>query len=215
MTVFTIGRNGNQPFPIQGERVSSEHARVTIDEQGRWLLEDLNSSNGTYIYDSSGRLIHIRRKEIDEYTRIVLADATPMGATFYAHHLLEHNKDEYRSEFKYLLELYGRLHDERQRLEHRIKQRRIWLNFIPGLVSCLIGLLMRVVFPDDRMLLIAMMSASTTLLSLLVSLINNSDNRLRLHVEKMQRLVTCPKCGRPLSDYDLTNQLCPACKSHA
>ena len=213
--VFEIGKAGNQPFPINGERVSAKHARVTIDEAGRWILEDLCSTNGTYIYDDAGQLVRVGRKEIQEFTRIVLSDTTPMGASFYAHHLLEDNINDYRAEFRFLLEKAGRLYAERRLLKKRIKERRMLSNLIPGTVSCLLGLVVRIFFPDEMMLLIGSMSVMTTVLSLLVAWINNRDERLQELSYRIQNLLACPKCGRPLSEYDLNNQLCPACKSHA
>lgn len=213
--VFEIGKTGNQPFPINGERVSAKHARVTIDAAGRWILEDLCSTNGTYVYDDAGKLVRVGRKEIQEFTRIVLSDTTPMGASFYAHHLLENDTNDYRAEFRFLIEKFGRLHSERSRLEKQIKDRRLLLNFIPGTVSCFFGLTVRIFFPDEMMLLIGSMSAMTTVLSLLVAWINNKDERLQELSCRMQHLLACPKCGRPLSEYDFANQQCPACKSHA
>ncbi len=213
--VFEIGKTGNQPFPIDGERVSTRHACVTIDDGGRWILEDLGSTNGTYVYDDAGKLVRVGRKEIQEFSRIVLADTTPMGASFYAHHLLENNPNDYRAEFRFLIEKSGRLYAERRFLEKKIKERRMLLNLIPGTVSCLLGLVVRIFFPDEMMLLIGTMSVMTTVLSLFVAWINNRDGRLQELSYRIQNLLACPKCGRPLSEYDLSNQLCPACKSHA
>ena len=39
--IYVIGRTGNQPFKIASESVHGEHAKITITEQGKWILEDL------------------------------------------------------------------------------------------------------------------------------------------------------------------------------
>jgi pSer/pThr/pTyr-binding forkhead associated (FHA) protein len=47
-TEVTIGRDPNCDFPILDEAVSAHHARVSF-HHSQWWLEDLNSTNGTFI----------------------------------------------------------------------------------------------------------------------------------------------------------------------
>ena len=54
MKQFILGTEGNQPFEIKQTGVSHQHARVTIDDNGVWTLEDLNSTNGTFVRDENG-----------------------------------------------------------------------------------------------------------------------------------------------------------------
>ena len=49
MLEVIIGKVGTQKFAINGERVSRQHAKITVTDSGLWILEDLNSTNGTYI----------------------------------------------------------------------------------------------------------------------------------------------------------------------
>src|SRR6185436_11179841 len=44
----TIGRDPNCDFPILDEAVSAHHARVSF-HHSQWWLEDLSSTNGTFI----------------------------------------------------------------------------------------------------------------------------------------------------------------------
>ena len=44
----TIGRDPNSDFPILDEAISAHHARVSY-HHSQWWLEDLNSTNGTFI----------------------------------------------------------------------------------------------------------------------------------------------------------------------
>jgi len=47
-TEVTIGRDPNCDFPILDEAISAHHARVSF-HHSQWWLEDLNSTNGTFI----------------------------------------------------------------------------------------------------------------------------------------------------------------------
>jgi len=44
----TIGRDPNCEFPILDEAISAHHARISY-HHSQWWLEDLNSTNGTFI----------------------------------------------------------------------------------------------------------------------------------------------------------------------
>jgi len=44
----TIGRDPNCDFPIVDESISAHHARISY-HHSQWWLEDLNSTNGTFI----------------------------------------------------------------------------------------------------------------------------------------------------------------------
>jgi diguanylate cyclase (GGDEF)-like protein len=48
---FGIGRSSRNELPLDQESVSRNHARITFDGRDYWL-EDLNSTNGTFINDS-------------------------------------------------------------------------------------------------------------------------------------------------------------------
>ena len=82
MKEVIIGKEGTQKFAINAPRVSRQHAKITILDSGQWILEDLNSTNGTYIIYENDELVQIKRINITEFTRIVLADQTSMGLRF-------------------------------------------------------------------------------------------------------------------------------------
>ncbi len=46
---FLIGRGKHCQLVIDSAKVSREHAAITIEDGGGWVLEDLGSSNGTFI----------------------------------------------------------------------------------------------------------------------------------------------------------------------
>lgn len=44
----TIGRDPNCDFPVMDDAISAHHARISY-HHSQWWLEDLNSTNGTFI----------------------------------------------------------------------------------------------------------------------------------------------------------------------
>lgn len=62
-----IGRKGDQKLNIPERTVSGRHCSLTPTGAGRWLLEDLGSTNGTYIND-----IRIASQEVTVSTEVKL-----------------------------------------------------------------------------------------------------------------------------------------------
>lgn len=214
---FDIGRKGTQNFSLAGrEKVSDLHARITIDDD-TWTVEDLGSVNGTYIVNRHGDIVQIRRKRITAFTRVILADTTAMGYSFFPYHLTLSDPKDYREEFRRMACQYQEMKQERAQLEETIKLRRVRMSLLPVVVSCIIGIVLRTMFRDNpnvTFLIIGIMSAVTASLNVLVTWYNNKDKSMKEFTERMQHTVMCPQCGKLLSDYDMTNQICPFCKAH-
>lgn len=47
--VISIGRNFDCSLPIDDDYASGSHARIFQDLSGQWIIEDLLSTNGTYV----------------------------------------------------------------------------------------------------------------------------------------------------------------------
>lgn len=100
---ITLGTEGNQPFKIKAEGVSRKHARITIDDNNQWYLEDLDSANGTFVRDEkNGELIRIAKTMISPMSFICLGPDNSNGCTFYARQVLENNSGNFREEYEYL-----------------------------------------------------------------------------------------------------------------
>jgi len=68
---LTIGRSETCQLVLATEYVSSKHAKIYF-EDGRYILEDLQSTNGTYLNDTKV----INKKILQLGDRIKLADVT-------------------------------------------------------------------------------------------------------------------------------------------
>ena len=87
MKTILLGKSGDQPFDIEQQGVSREHARLTIDDDGQWVLNDLDSSNGTYIRNENGDWERISKKKITPSTFICLGPDNANGCKFFARHV--------------------------------------------------------------------------------------------------------------------------------
>jgi len=51
-TQYIVGRDSEAAFVVSRSSVSRQHARLYMDEHGGWWVEDLNSTNGTFVNES-------------------------------------------------------------------------------------------------------------------------------------------------------------------
>jgi hypothetical protein len=203
---FIVGRNGNQPFKIMSDAVSAEHARITHLDNGEWYVEDLkgDTGNGTFTKNSDGDFIQIYNKKVDENTIIRLGKGGHHSYLFMIHHLLE-DPDDYEYEFKLLREQHRELHEKLLKVQRKNKIILTAQRIIGPIVSVLIlslGL--------GSGILMGLLRASVTLVLFLV--IFKPDKKGLLDVQqRMKKLITCPKCGKTLSEHELQNRICLSC----
>ena len=68
-----LGRDSNCDFSVHDEALSAHHARITY-HHGQWWLEDLNSTNGTYL----------NREKLNTAAVIITGDEFKCGNTVFS-----------------------------------------------------------------------------------------------------------------------------------
>lgn len=208
MTSIIIGKEGQQRFPIKNAGVSRQHARITIDN-GVWVLEDLDSTNGTYIREDNGKFIRIDKLGISEDTVIRLGDDSLNGYAFMAHHVLEENPDNYRYEFRRLQEWREAFRTERER--YQMAKRNKTLIQIAFSIAVLAVTFIPAIPSNIQMMILRIGLLIPPLFNFFVT----GRNGMQKIYDRQQAVLTCPRCGRPLSDFEITKELCMACKAHS
>lgn len=215
MKEVIIGKEGTQRFTINSPRVSRRHAKITVSDNGQWTLEDLNSTNGTYIIDDNDELVQIKKVNITEFTRIVLADQTSMGFTFYAHHVIEDDPLDYRQEFRHVLKIHDAALREKAEIDAKLQKKNM-VRFLPGFISAVVGLILTLLLPlNQKVYGVAVTAVFTTILQAVINVYVGKDSRLKHFSSKYAGKLTCPCCSKPLTEIEFKNQMCGRCKAHA
>lgn len=213
---YTLGRAGDQPFKIGPEYgyVHGQHARITIDPASRdWYIEDLKGTmgNGVYIRDHAGEYRRITAGHIRPTDVIRLGPESAQSYTFMAVHLL--NPANYNHEFSYLRSLDKKLKSEEEAQAAVVRNHNAMTMLVPG-VLCAIGAMMRLFIPMEPMVTVTICSAVTVIPAAIMRFVFRDDNeKLKRIRARRAKLLQCPRCGRPLSDYDVRNGRCSACKA--
>ena len=208
MKEFVLGRETEQPFliPETATAVSRQHARITIDDDNNWMLEDLGSPNGTYIRDNVGKFVRVSRIAITPDTFIVLGGENIKGCSFYARHVL--NPNSYVDDFYYISEKKLEFDNRLKAQEKRSKYIK-W--FTTGLSAfALIGS-MFLTHPKSTIFFLRLSSLVTVITGIAYDPINS-----RKRIKDQEALfMQCPNptCHNILSANDVKNMHCPRCKA--
>jgi len=67
---YIVGRDSEAGFIVSRSSVSRQHARLYLDDAGNWWVEDLNSTNGTFVNES-----RIRSAKLADADQVRFGDA--------------------------------------------------------------------------------------------------------------------------------------------
>jgi diguanylate cyclase (GGDEF)-like protein len=67
---YIVGRDSEAGFVVSRSSVSRQHARLYADDTGNWWVEDLNSTNGTFVNES-----RIKNKQLADSDQVRFGDA--------------------------------------------------------------------------------------------------------------------------------------------
>lgn len=216
---FIIGREGNQPFPIPHKGLSSssdsvhrQHAKIIVDDYGNWILEDIKGSdgNGTFIRNDKGIFERVYKTRISEDTVIRLGNEGQHSFTFMAHHVLVTNPDDYSYEFRKTKEYLDLITAESANIQDRMNFQSLLAKYVLPVAGLCLSLI-PMAFKFDNWIITRICFLVPPFL---IGPFLNKSNSLKEVKDKAERVLVCPKCQRPISKYDIKNQLCPTCKAH-
>ena len=209
---FIIGRASSSPVKVPPDRegVSMKHIRITISESGVWTLEDLESANGTSVRDEDGEFKRVFKKQISESDVIRIGPAGAYGFMFTARRVI-YPDSSYQYEFKQLKATLRRFKEEEKKKEDRMEING-GISKCAGMgVVAVVTLLDKItpieIDPNTRYMLIA---AAPILMGFFFKGQNKALKALRM---RRQKVMLCPSCGKPISEFDIQEGQCSRCKA--
>lgn len=173
ITVITIGTKGNQRLPIDSTDVSKQHASLTVRDDMTMILEDLHSTNGTYV-----NLHKIVKKRVNLDTVVRLGNKV----VFKVSQLLEPSLVELikskeaeaiKKEFLELEPIWNEYYAKKSEIEKN-KNKSNWIMRLPLILTAISTCITRLCKGDVYITIIV--SAVTLVLSLAVALYLDKKN---------------------------------------
>lgn len=206
--IFIVGSEGDQNFKITNRFVSRRHARVSYrpDNPIPWFIEDIDSTNGTFVQDADGSYVRIASKEVPSGTWIKLGgDKSGVGHRFLIDHLLG-EADNYNSEFLIIaskLEEYKVRNAEVADIARKRRLRFQGITLGATAILAVAGVMTGKPFMYGA-------SALTGCLGFLSTYRDKGSLQKELN-DKYAGYFSCPCCGRPLSEAAINAMECQAC----
>ncbi len=206
---YLLGRSHSDTVKIPSTKVSvsGTHAKITVSDNGTWELEDLNSPNGVFIRDENGDFQKVFKKQINESSIIRLGKGGADSFVFTAHRILC-SDDSYSYEFHQLRKQLKKQLDEESKQEKKVSIHG-WIAKLSGIIA--IGLTYVISKDMDPLVRCSITGAMPAVLGLAFI----GDGSVTKALKKQRaKLLRCPKCGHPISDFDIENRQCSRCKAH-
>lgn len=211
-TEYILGRSSDSPVKIAPDKnaVSSHHAKITITDDGVWTLEDLRSANGTYVRDANGVFQRVFKKQITE-TDVIRLGAGGIASVIFTARRVTDPDASYAFEFRQLKLMKKDQLERETQMEKRI-ERNGWISKCAGLgaigLCAILGSFEGVnIDPNVRYVLIA-------LAPVIAGLCFAGDTKaLKVLRARRSKILVCPRCQRPLSEYDIEQGACSSCKA--
>ena len=209
MRTIILGKEGSQPFPIKADGVSRQHARVTIDETNGWMLEDLDSSNGTYVRDEeNGELRRVVKIKITPMSFICLGSDNAKGCSFYARQVLKENYGNFTHEYEYLNEKEDDFDRQIEELEKTVvKQKK--LIFLLNILVVIVSLIPSI----DSEVRMNMLRIIPTVYAGFAAFYDASSKKKLINTTR-EKFHYCPNplCSNKLKSSEIRDMKCTKCK---
>jgi hypothetical protein len=127
-----IGKSADNDFVINDPQVSRYHAQLTLDETGNLLLEDLESTNGTFVNDSQ-----IVRKSVSAVDKVTFGT----NYTLTINDILKRDND-YSDEFARLKNVYDEYIKEKIRIQSSNQFKTRLFQSLPFAVIGVVGIVL-------------------------------------------------------------------------
>ena len=131
---WTIGRDGN--IKINAPGVSRKHARLTRKSDGSFVLEDLSSTNGTYV---NGQQIVC--KTITTSDKVQLAGNIEIDLKPWMQTVILEDEDEFIQKFRKLKEVYDDYNKKKIKTQSETMTSVMVKRSLPMVIPAIMGML--------------------------------------------------------------------------
>ncbi|OAV75723.1 hypothetical protein Barb7_00640 [Bacteroidales bacterium Barb7] len=207
-----IGKAKDNDYVVDNPHASRYHAQLVRGDDGGWLLEDTDSTNGTFVNGQQ-----ILRKRVTPADAIALGDPSCVVTLS---EILRYNND-YSEEFAALKKVYDEYIAEKIKVQSsNLFRARLFQSLpfaLPGVIGVTIGFLGKGSSWLFGVSLLVVICAPAIGIYLGAKQSAKMPGLLQEMTVEFRKKYVCPKCGTYLGEqpWDLlaNKKQCPACKA--
>lgn len=213
MKEYIIGREHPESIviPEKHNAVSRHHAKITVQDNGEWILEDIGSSQGTFVVEPDGTLRQVSHMRISPSTTIQLGPPTINGYKFTASFVQKDLDPAWQA-------LQGDLYLVKQE-ESKFKSKARNLGMLQKTSSLIalaltfaVGAVVEIDSQNMMFLRMGLMAVAPAVMGFIMDV--SLKGREEIMKKRSQLRCPNPACQRPLSEHDIEYGACPFCKSY-
>ncbi|MDL2277522.1 FHA domain-containing protein [Parabacteroides sp. OttesenSCG-928-G07] len=184
-----IGKSSDNDYVINDTHVSRYHAQLFWGSNGRWVLEDLDSSNGTFVNGHQ-----IARKELYPTDEVVLGGGYVLDIS-----AVLKSRNDYSEEFKALRNVYDSYIQEKIKIQSSNLFKTRVFQSIPFAMIGVIGLVIGLLGKGSSVLLVIslIVAICAPAIGIYLGAKQSSKTPLQLQeiINQFKIDYVCPKCG--------------------
>lgn len=212
MEPLRIGSNESNDWVIGKPPVSGTHARIYYGPADELIIEDLHSTNGTFV---NGR--RILKATLHENSKVKIADV-PLDMKD-IRQKLKIKSNDYTEEFAALESAYSRFKQEAQNLKRKNSTRMLIIRIVISLVPIIVLIL--VMDKIESYALRYSLFGISPIIFMVFSYFHENNPKSTEEFEALQEAFLmkyiCPKCKAPLGGSSwkvlLNQKRCPRCSA--
>lgn len=216
-TKIALGRAPHNDIVVDAPSVSRDHAYVTFVSEQELLIEDRDSSYGTFI---NGR--RIKQSKLTPADILLLGEHELKTAALFEHFRKKsvEEKTDFSAEFALLAKKFEEYEKKSARLANMDNKRTQTVRLVASVVGVL--LVLSVSFSKvDQTIKVVIGSCSGLLATGVVLFTGNKSSKAKNMLGELQAeyetLLLCPKCSNPLINKPLSywrvKKQCPRCQA--
>ncbi|MDR1980311.1 MAG: FHA domain-containing protein [Tannerellaceae bacterium] len=209
--MIRIGKAEDNDYVANDLHVSRYHARLSREKDGSLMLEDLGSTNGTYVNGAQ-----IVKKRISPADTIILGN----GYALDIRHVL-HSDNDYSDQFLLLKEIYARYIEQKVKIQSSNQFKTRLFQTLPFVIPGIIGLFIGMTNKDNPALFGVSLLITICIPTIGIYLAARQSSKIPQQLQDISNQFkidyVCPKCGTFLGEIPWESlakrKQCHACKA--
>ncbi|MCC6410379.1 MAG: FHA domain-containing protein [Saprospiraceae bacterium] len=218
MAKFTLGRTPQNDIVIDDPSISREHAFITLVSDQEILIEDRDSTYGTFINNREIKSGHSKPFDDLKFGRKEIS-----AAEIFEHvrTITNLSRTDFNEEFKNLEIRFVEYDKQRNKLALTANQKSLQTRLIASVGAAAVVIVLTILLPKEYKVAMGGLSAVLVTVILMISANKNSDMQIKQKLTELQwdyeTILACPKCQLPLVSRSYahwkTKKRCPKCNA--